>query len=232
MRFLALQTDVEVLKKQYIPAGESEIMTVRRHVIIFILDYIWKTTVAITVAIILLIGFRSVGISVELLLLANVLFLILILWYVYQMIKSFIAWRYNFLIVTSDKIIIINHHSFFHHKMSSIHLDTITSSKFESQFFGLIRCGRLHIHLNEQEGQGSTIVVTIAGIPAPDTVASAIEHAIVLKQQRAKGTESLVEQAQKAGVIKETLEVEAKVAPVSAPLPEVSNETSNVPPSV
>ncbi len=230
MRFLALQTDIEVLKKQNIPESEHEIMTVRRHAAPFVLDFIWKTAAALTlVSVFGLVAvpfLGSVGSStvVDGLLSSFflfVLFVLLVLVYFYQIIKSYIAWRYNFLIITSDKIIIIDHHSFIHQDLTSIHLETITSSKFESQYFGLFRCGILHIHLQEREGQGSTRVVTVPRIPAPDVVASAIEHAITLKQQRAKGTESPAVQEQKAEVIKESLQEQTKEAVVSPPpLPE------------
>ncbi len=213
MRFLALQTDVEVLKKQYIPEGEHEIMTVRRHVVPFVMDFIWKTAVMLPIAAAIFMGFSAFS-SFESLIISNGLLLIVAFSYIYQIIKSYIAWRYNFLIVTSDKIIIINHRSFLHQGMNSIHLDSITTSKFNSQYLGLVRCGILYLHLQEKEGQGSTRIITIPHIPNPDTVASAIEHAIMLKQQRAKGTETPAVQEQKAEVIKENLKEEVKEAPV------------------
>lgn len=213
MKFLALQTDVELLKKQFIPEGEHEIVTVTKHPIKFFVELFEVTVGAFVFSSILFLALltidNSIGLSIR-----YSLYVLLLLTYAYQILKSYIAWRYNFLIVTSEKIIIINQRSFLHQDMNSIHLDNIRSSRFESQFFGIFRCGVVSIDLHELEG-GSTQMLTLPYIPAPDTVASAIEHGIFLKEQRKKGTETPKEQEKKAEVIKESLQQEVEHPPTT-----------------
>ncbi len=213
MRFLALQTDVELLKKQFIPEGEHEILTVTRHPIKFVTEFFGKTLIVLLLTTVL-------GLILEFLtssLTQNIVYglaLIVVLSYLYQIVKSYIAWRYNFLIVTSEKLIIIHHESFLHQYVNTIHLNNIRSTRFESQFFGIFRCGILSIDLLELEG-GSTEVLVLSYIPTPDTIASAIEHAIALKQQRKEGTDTPQEQEEKAEDIKESLEKEVEHPPTS-----------------
>ena len=215
MRFLALQTDIELLKKQFIPEGEHEIMTVARHPIIFIIDFFWKSFVAFALLVIL--AFVAPFFDSPAGRLTTVaLIAFIMLGYLYELVVSYIAWRFNFLIVTSDKVVIINHRSFFHQRMNSLHIDDIRSSKCESQFFGIVRCGIVQINLEEKSG-GSTKVTSIRYVPAPDLVASAIENAIAMKHQRAKGTETAEVQQQKAAVIKEELKQGVKEIPGSTP---------------
>jgi hypothetical protein len=217
MKFLALQTDVEVLKKQFIPEGEHEIMTVTRHPVIFVLDFIWKTAVFIIVIFFLSAAFAFFQN------LANpfifiLFFVLLTLGYFYTIAVSYIAWRYNFLIITTDKIIIIDHYSFFRQKMNSVHLDMVLRSKFSTQFLGLFHCGTIYIHLDEKN-EGSTRIVKVTTVIAPDAVVGAIESAIALKQQREPGTETIDEQKEKVEEIKETLEATTPEEPPSVDIP-------------
>ncbi len=211
MRFLALQTNVELLKKQFIPEGEHEILTVTRHPIKFIADFFGKTLLVLllTTSISFSLSFFSSSMPSSLTLALTVFIL---LFYLYQIVKSYIAWRYNFLIVTSEKIIIIHHESFLHQSINSIHLENIRNTGFISQFFGIFRCGILSIDLLELQG-GSTQVLRLSYIPAPDTIVSAIEHAIALKQQKKIEMETPKEQEQKAEIIKESLKGEVQHPP-------------------
>lgn len=211
MRILALQTNVHLLKKQFIPEGEHEILTTTRHPLRFILPFFAKTILYIAST--FLLGFSSFFLEgIDALTIILSVYLLCFLVYLYQVFKSFIAWRYNFLIITSEKAIIIEHRSFFYQNVQPIHLDNVASSKVESQLLGIFRCGIVYISLKEKEGSGSTREIRLDYIPHPAAVASAIENAIALKQQRKQGTETPQQQEQKVETVKETLkEVETPV---------------------
>ena len=84
-------------------------------------------------------------------------------------------------------------------------------SKFETQFFGLFKCGVVDIHLDERL-HGSAKVITMPYVPSPGTVSSAIENAIALKQQMAKGNQSPKKEVEKVEAIKENLQEQLKPA--------------------
>ena len=80
--------------------------------------------------------------------------------------------------------------------MKNIDVENIASTKFETQYFGILRCGIIHISLKEREG-GSSGEVSIPYVPRPDVVTSAIENAIALEKQRSTHQESTQEQLPK-----------------------------------
>ena len=204
MRFLALQTNVEVLKRQFIPQGEHELLTATRHPLFFLLAFLWNTIVALGFLIVMWIasvyleGMTS-QIVIGLVLAAGMLV------YVLSVITTYIAWRFNYIIITSEKILIIKHRSFIHQNVDPIHLDNLASTKFESQYFGIVHCGIVHIALKEK-ATGSTRQLIMPYIRNPDAVTSAIENAISLKQQKKPGTDTPQQQEQKVETIKETLQ--------------------------
>ena len=133
--------------------------------------------------------------------------------------RWYIHWRFNFLMVTSDKIVIIDHHSFFRQNVNSIHLQNIVRSQSESQFFGLFRCGIVELRL-EEKVEGTARVFRMGYIPSQATVASAIENAIALKQRIAAGSETPKQEEKKVEAIKEILHEQAPNAAIETKDPQ------------
>lgn len=218
MRLLALQTDLGLLKKQLIPEGENEIMTVSKHPVVFVFDAVITTIIAAVLLFVL--GWMAVewnttmGTAVT-----GGLFLLAACVYVYRIFSAYVTWRFNYVIITSEKVVIVDQSSW-RQNMDSIHLNSIVSVQVQSQFFGLLRCGIIQIRVGEiVSGQMRAAVLTYT--PNPDTVVSAIEHAMALKQRRKQGMEEPEEQQSKAEAIKEELKQEAgntqSVAPSDVP---------------
>ena len=225
MKFLALQTDIHALRKQFIPEGEHEIMTVAKHPIVFFAAFIWYTILFIIMSSLRLVTFFYVSDATGLMII-DVLSVIVFLLYLYQLIKAYVAWRYNFLIITSDKIVIVEHQSFLRQDVNTVHLENIKRSHAESQFFGIFRCGIVEIRLDEQIGATAQVIL-LRYIPAADTVVSAIENAIALRLQITKGQDTPMQTEQKADVIKETLQEQVADAATEVIVPEKpTNEAS------
>ncbi len=185
MRFLALQTDVNVLKKQFILQDEQEILTTTHHPFVFLFPAFGTTLIALPL--IALIGYAFVAApSTNLELLTGITLLIAMLVYGYLLFKWYIDWCYNFLIVTTDKIIVITHMSIFYQHVNPIHLDNLMSVKCESRFLGVWHCGLLHITLREKQKGGPNVDVVVHYIHKPETIASAIEHGMSLLQQKSQ----------------------------------------------
>jgi hypothetical protein len=194
MRFLALQTDIELIKRQFLVEGEAEILTTCRHSLSFILRMMSATiflSLFIAFVVTTIVFFEDTGASMfgGAILAAGILF------YAFQALRLFIDWRYDFLIVTTEKVVVVNHTLFIYQYVNPIHLDNIASTNFESQYFGFGHCGIVHIALKERES-GSSKMVTLRYIPRPDSVAGAIENVIALSKQRKQGEGGSLEQQQ------------------------------------
>lgn len=218
MKFLALQTDIDALRRQFIAEGEHEILTVARHPITFIVAFIVDTILYATAAFLIATSAAFITDTAGRTT-VTVLFSICTLVYLYELLKAYIGWRHNYLIVTSEKIITIEHRSFLHQKVNSIHFNIIVRSHFDSQYFGILRCGTVKINLDEKLA-GSARVITLRSIPAADTVVSAIENAMALHQQIAKGKDTPRQEESKTEAIKENLKEQVADAATEVIVPE------------
>ena len=206
MRFLALQTDIRQLKKQFLVEGEEEILTTMHHPFVFLASAVRDTFFLLCFAAFLGLIASFLGSSAGIII--GFVFLFGFLVYFFFLLGAYIRWHYNFLIVTTEKIVIVKHRSFTYHNVNPIHLEDIERTKFESQFFGIWRCGTIHILLKEREG-GTTRVNVLRYIPQPDVVASAIENAIGLAKQRSQG-ESVEHQLSKVQKVQEKIQESVK----------------------
>jgi hypothetical protein len=202
MRFLALQTDVEEMKKGFLVEGEKELLTTAHHFLSFLAPFAFMTVVTIgMVAVVMALLLFS---SEMLLLFLTILLTFWLLFYLYYLVKIYIDWRYNFVIVTTQKIVVIRHHTFLHQYISPVNLDNIASNRVESQWFGIFRCGIICLSLKERQA-GSTKEIFLRYIPNHNVVASTIENAIALASQRTQG-EKPIAQEHKVEDVKEKIE--------------------------
>jgi hypothetical protein len=137
-----------------------------------------------------------------------VIFILVLLgiFFFYQAAKALISWRYNYLIVTTEKIVIVKHISFFHQEIYPIHIENILSTRTESQYFGIGNCGTLFINLEEKVGGGNSQHVCIPTLPNPSVIGGIIENAVVLKKQRVPVDQGPADQQQKVDELKEKAE--------------------------
>lgn len=147
MRLFALETTIAKLKKQLIAEGGEELLSARHHIFTFLIPIIG--------IVILTVGFLVVEAVAIMASIVPPSFVdpLLYLWLVialYFTARSLIAWRFNFLIVTTEKIVIVKHISFFHQEIHPIHIENIRSIRAESQFPGIGHCGILHLYLEEK----------------------------------------------------------------------------------
>jgi len=214
MRFLALETDYEKLKKQFIGEGEEELLSSIHHVFSFLIPMMWifPLTVVLMVAAAVGVAQGVVNALVAALLLFAWLFVAFFL-----MLNAFIRWCYNFLIITTEKIVIVHQHFLFSQKIHPIHIEAITSIQSASQFLGIGHCGILHITLAESIG-ATNAQIDIPYLPKPDVIVGIIEHANTLKKQRAPADKGPEEQEQKVQNVQEagSEEIQDAVQPPTA----------------
>ncbi len=184
MRFFALQTDINALKKQFLLESEEEILTTRHHSLAFWLPCIFSTIVVAPLTYYLFENvayFSSQGMGI----LVGWLIGIVLFFYLCIIEKGFIDWRYNVLILTNQQIIVIEHRFLFHQNLNPIPLTNLASTMSESQLLGIWHCGIVRISLQERKG-GSTKEITLRYIPRAEIVAGAINNAMGLVGEKVK----------------------------------------------
>lgn len=207
MRVLALETDVAKIKKQFIVEGEEELLCSRHHIFSFLFPLL---------AVILLTLIVAVGSGLALAFQSTLFPYVMFFWSqwificLYQLIKAWIAWRYNFLIVTTEKIVIVTHLCIFHQEIHPLHFENIRSIRTESQYFGIGNCGTLFVTLEEKTEGGDSQNVSIFTLPKPAIIGGMIENSTVLKKQRVPVDPGPIGQEQKVVELKEKVIEEIK----------------------
>lgn len=191
MRFLALDTDLRGLKRQFIVEGEEELLSSCRHWFAFAGPLLWIVPLSL-----LFIGLwiTATGMGMDLLTTTPFLYA----WLIFALgmaIHGFIEWRYNALVVTTDKLVLIDHRFVFKQLIRPVPLEHIVTTQAGTQFLGIGNCGYVSLHLTEFSG-GENRKLRLDRMPKPDVLAAAIENARVLKSQRMpvdKGTQEQTE---------------------------------------
>lgn len=104
----------------------------------------------------------------------------------FPMLKSYIDWYYDYIILTTDKVVLVDQTSLFKQEIKPIHIENIGSVATETQFLNLFNFGRIIINLKEGEG-GQKIIKTY--VPNAKEFAGLISD-VVTKYQRGVGTPS------------------------------------------
>lgn len=185
MRIFALETDVAKIKQSFMVEGEQELLTVHHHWICFF-------TFASRGLIVLFLLFITSGVAMmEIVppIVPSIIGLILGVVLFFIFINAIIQWRYNFLIVTTEKLVVVTQISLFHQAVKPTSYENVASSRSESQFFGLVRAGVLFINL-KQRLQGSSQELILRHMPRPEEITSVIENALVIMRQKSRPEDS------------------------------------------
>lgn len=177
MRIFALETDREKLRRRFLSEGEREIRTISFHGFRFFLRMLWDIFWAIIV-ILFVLGVSSVGLPLSWVAIAAG-----IPWFLFMfasLLKAYIDWRYDFILITTDKVIVVDQSSLFHQKVTPMNLENFASVSAETQFWNLFPFGILHFNLKEGAGNG----VKLRYIPHVHDAASVISDAITTFQRR------------------------------------------------
>lgn len=180
MRILALETNPERVKQDFCGSDETLILTTRYHWMSFMF--------AIVREIFLTIVFFTVGtIAWEYgLPLSFILPALIALWFVFiffRLTKALIDWRFDLILVTSDKVILVNQSSLFKREIHPIHLENIGSVTARTQFWNVFPFGVIQINL--KEGLGDK-VLTLRYVPHAQHIAGRISDVVTRFQRGQK----------------------------------------------
>jgi len=183
MRFFALETDIGKIKERFCSQEEKEVLFTRYHGLCFLFSSIRELFITI---ILFAFGIFSVYMDWPLF---WIIIILVALWFIFvffNILKAYIDWMYDFILVTSDKVILMDQTSFFHHKVNPIHIESITSVSGETQFWGLFPFGTVCINLRESH-TGST--VKLRYVPHANDVAAKISEVVTYYQRYVDGSQ-------------------------------------------
>ena len=178
MRLFALDTKaMQTICKRYCTAGETEILLTRYHWMSFLLRSFREFLITL-----LLVGLVSVAWTFPWPL-AEIIGTVVSLWVIFvlfRILKAFIDWRFDFILVTTDKIVLVDQTSIFSRQEKPIHLENVGGIAASTQFWDIFPFGKMTIHLKEGLGGDA---VTIFFVPHAQEVAATIAD-VVTKYQR------------------------------------------------
>lgn len=182
MHLLALNTDIEGVKRRFLSANEQEVLTAYRHGFFFFLSIILQ--------LVLTIGLIAAGIALNTWDLLpwdlpswGIAIFLALLWVFLAfptILKAFLDWKFDFIFVTTDKVVLVDQSSLFHHRITPMNLENFASVTAASQFWNLFPFGSLHFQLKEGTGED----ITMKYIPNADEVAAKISDTVTQYQRR------------------------------------------------
>jgi hypothetical protein len=177
VRIFALETDTEKLKKRFLSQEEREIRTVFFHGFRFYLAVARLTFWTFVIAG-LSVGLGLTGLPTLWGIVATG-----VIWFIFvflPLLRAYLDWRYDFLLITTDKVIVVDQSSIFHQKITPMNLENFASVSAETQFWNLFPFGMLNFNLKEGTGSG----VNLRYIPHAHDIASCVSDAITTFQRR------------------------------------------------
>ncbi len=106
------------------------------------------------------------------------------LWFLFvflNVFKSYIDWKFDFMVVTTDKVIIVDQTSIFRQEVKPIHLENIGGISSFTQFGSIFNFGGITIHLKEGLGGDQ---MTLRYVPKAQEVSARISDVVTRYQRR------------------------------------------------
>lgn len=177
MHILALETNIDTLKKRLMSPGEKEVLTTYYHGASFFFASIKETFYTM-----LLFGIGIVAweLQAPMEYVVTILFGIWVIFVFFTLFRAFIDWCFDFVLITSDRTVLVDQTSFIRQRVLQIHHENIASVSSETQFLDIFRFGRIVIKLKEGEGEN----LRLKYVPNSKEVASQISGEVTRYQRR------------------------------------------------
>ena len=179
MRIFALQTDVNEIKRRFCheDKGECVVYMTYYHGLSFLFAIFREILITL---VLLMLGVTGWYFGWPMAWTLGILFVTWVVFVLFNVVKAYIDWSYDFIMVTTDKVILVDQSSIFRQEIKPIHVENIGGISTETQFWDIFPFGRLTIHL--KEGLGGDLV-TLKYVPRARELASRISD-VVTKYQR------------------------------------------------
>jgi hypothetical protein len=177
MQIFALETDIGKLTKRFLSSEETVVRTVHYHWLPFFFACL-KNFLFTAVIVALMVG--AVALGLPAVWVAVVIGAVWVVFVFFPLLRSYIDWRYDCFIVTSDKIIIVDQSSIFRQKVTPINFENFAKASAETQFWNIFPFGRVNLDLEE----GAEQPLVLRYIPDAQGVASTISDTVTQFQRR------------------------------------------------
>lgn len=171
MRILALEMDIEKLKKDFLTEGEEEVFRVRNHMFKFVITFLWVffytlfiIGAAVTIS-------YAVGANWFVVIIGSLLWIFTAL---PSLLRALVDWLYDLILVTTDKAVLIDQSSIFRQRVTPINLENFASVSSETQFLNLFNFGKLRFHLKSGLGEDLILPYTKNAAEAANKIANAV----------------------------------------------------------
>lgn len=177
MRIFALETDVEKIKHEFLSPGETEILTTYYHGLSCFFASIRQI---ITTILLVAIGIAAAYWGAPVGWIIGILFVFWFLFVFFSLLRAYIDWAFDFILVTTDKIIFVDQTSIFRRQIKPLNLESVAGVTTETQFWNIFPFGSVSIHLKEGLAGDR---ITRKYVPYAQEVAAKISE-VVTKYQR------------------------------------------------
>jgi hypothetical protein len=178
MRLFALDTKAtQKICARYCTQGEEVVLLTRYHWLSFLIRAFREFVVTIAMFALIAVAWTYHWPLVE------IIGTVVSLWVVFvffRVLKMFVDWRFDTLLVTTDKIVLVDQTSIFSREEKPIHLENVGGIAAETQFWDVFPFGKMTIHLKEGLGGDA---ITVYFVPHAQEVAATIVD-VVTKYQR------------------------------------------------
>lgn len=181
MRIFALETNNEKACKEILLDGECTHVRVQYHWLLFAARIFPSVIAALIIAIAYAIPTYIYGSAFALHWAALIaVFLMLFVMVLLPVLRSWIDWRYDGIILTDRRLLILNQTSIFKEDNRKMDLENVASVRAITQYWNIFPFGKLHIDL--KEGVGRSIILPF--VPNAANIAKRISQCVCDNQSR------------------------------------------------
>lgn len=178
MQIFALQTDIEKIRKRFIDSEDEHVLLVHYHPLRFFLATAREIGIGILFILLAVFVYENTPITLGWTLWTTTI--LLLVFVIIPMIRDYIDWRYDFIEITKDKVIIVDQTFIFKQRIKQINMENFASVEAETQLMNIFPLGRVRFSL--KEGTGEEIMVSY--IPHAAEVADTIADTVSGFQRR------------------------------------------------
>jgi len=182
MRIFALETDQRRIVHRFCHDHDGECVVLLSHYHVF--SFLFSIARDIIVTVFLIAGLIGLWITGPFPMESGMLMLVFVLWFLFvflHIVKAYLDWRFDLIIVTTDKIILVDQTSIFKQEIKPIHVENIGGVSTFTQFWNILGFGGMRIHLKEGLG-GKDYVLKY--VPHAEEVAGRVSDVVTRFQRR------------------------------------------------
>lgn len=152
MRIFALETNVHKIIRRYCSPNESLLYVSYYDAMLFFLRVLRQVFFSIpTIAVFAI----ALYVGAPVVTTVSIGVVVIIVLHGFPILRAWLDWYYDLLIITSDKLVLIDQSFVFKQYIKPIHFENVGSISMETQWMNIFNFGIVHIDLKEGEGGGT-----------------------------------------------------------------------------